>query len=417
MFRCNSSASSSSHLTSIPDIVNQEEQEYQDLNISDFHNWNIPKIPVKEIYRSSFLSDSFRTDQIAKTVEQVYAITKQEERCSLLSKESVKRHLDRGLKDKNILKALTLNIQTAGAITNMLKGSHALALIYRIYYKCMKTNLNIHALVKSPKDKTVLIQSNTNANIQVPKTISWNDITLPTSWVSENDSYPHKMQNDTVDLDYIKQYLDGTVRISFDQQRINPPLRIKELRIETSSQISKPCYSTQSNFDDSETSPGSPTLTDFEGTTPPVNPPNQVDPALRVLTRITNDDDSDDEYDELYEEFKSKKNKQKRKNWRSKYSSSQQDKMIDQWQQYMEDNNIEIYFFDYLEKIAIPTKPMSLSSVCSTSSQKTYSIESKELKVIKHDNETIDNKLVKIRNTTTQHLKHEVKIVKKILKN
>ncbi|KAI8563905.1 hypothetical protein RHMOL_Rhmol03G0145600 [Rhododendron molle] len=310
----------------------------------------------------------------------------------------------------------------------MLKGSHALALIYRIYYKCMKTNLNIHALVKSPKDKTVLIQSNTNANIQ-------------TSWVSENDSYPHKMQNDTVDLDYIKQYLDGTVRISFDQQRINPPLRIKELSrssssvslprhdknlinphvklrgIETSSQISKPCYSTQSNFDDSETSPGSPTLTDFEGTTPPVNPPNQVDPALRVLTRITNDDDSDDEYDELYEEFKSKKNKQKRKNWRSKYSSSQQDKMIDQWQQYMEDNNIEIYFFDYLEKIAIPTKPMSLSSVCSTSSQKTYSIESKELKVIKHDNETIDNKLVKIRNTTTQHLKHEVKIVKKILKN
>ncbi|KAI8572093.1 hypothetical protein RHMOL_Rhmol01G0171900 [Rhododendron molle] len=312
----------------------------------------------------------------------------------------------------------------------MLEGSHALALIYRIYYKCMKTNLNIHALVKSPKDKTVLIQSNTNANIQ-------------TSWVSENDSYPHKMQNDTVDLDYIKQYLDGTVRISFDQQRINPTLRIKELSrssssvslprhdknlinphvklrgIETSSQISKPCYSTQSNFDDSETSPGYPTHTDFEGTTPPVNPPNQVDPALRVLTRITNDDDSDDEYDELYEEFKSKKNKQKRKNWRSNYSSSQQDKMIDQWKQYIEDNNVEIYFFDYLEKFAIPTKPMSLSSVCSTSSQKTYSIESKELKVIKHDNEPVDNKfnkLVKISNTTTQDLKHEVKIVKKDIK-
>ncbi|KAI8572029.1 hypothetical protein RHMOL_Rhmol01G0167300 [Rhododendron molle] len=309
----------------------------------------------------------------------------------------------------------------------MLEGSHPLALIYRIYYKCMKTNLNIHALVKSPKDKTVLIQSNTNANIQ-------------TSWVSENDSYPHKMQNDTVDLDYIKQYLDGTVRISFDQQRINPLLRIKELsrssssvslprhdknlinphvklrEIETSSQISKPCYSTQSNFDDNETSPGSLTLTDFEGTTPPANPLNQVDPALRVLTRITNEDDSDDEYDELYEEFKSKKNKQKRKNWRSVYSSSQQDKMIDQWKQYIEDNNVEIYFFDYLEKIAIPTKPMSLSSVCSTSSQKIYNTKSKELKVIKHDNESVDNKLVKISNTTTQDLKHEVKIVKKDIK-
>ncbi|KAI8535414.1 hypothetical protein RHMOL_Rhmol10G0172100 [Rhododendron molle] len=80
----------------------------------------------------------------------------------------------------------------------------------------MKTNLNIHALVKSPKDKTVLIQSSTNAN-------------LPASWLSENESYPQKMQNDTIDLDYIQQYLDGTVRISFEQQRVNPPFRIKEL--------------------------------------------------------------------------------------------------------------------------------------------------------------------------------------------
>ncbi|KAI8571991.1 hypothetical protein RHMOL_Rhmol01G0164100 [Rhododendron molle] len=418
MFRCNSSASSSSHLTSIPDIVNQEEQEYQDLN-SDFQNWNIPKIPVKEIYISSFLSDSFRTDQIAKIVEQVYAITKQEERCSLLSKESVKRHLDRGLKDKNILKALTLNIQTAGAITNMLEGIHPLALIYRIYYKCMKTNLNIHALVKSPKDKTVLIQSNTNANIQVPKTISWNDITLPTSWVSENDSYPHKIQNDTVDLDYIKQYLDGTVRISFDQQRINPPLRIKELSIETSSQISKPCYSTQSNFDEDETSQGSPTPTDLDGTIPPVN---HINPALRVLTRITDDD----EYDYLYEEFKSKKNKQKRREWRSNYSSSKQNKMINQWQQYMENNNIEIYFFDYLESIYIPkkakiaiktvfTKDMTLSSVCLASSQETCNKELKEVNVIK--NKSANNKLVKINSTTIRDLKHEVKIVKQDIKN
>ncbi|KAI8547511.1 hypothetical protein RHMOL_Rhmol07G0201500 [Rhododendron molle] len=52
LFRCNSSASPSSmaSLSSILDIVNQEEHEYQDLN-NDLGNWNIPKIPVKEIYR------------------------------------------------------------------------------------------------------------------------------------------------------------------------------------------------------------------------------------------------------------------------------------------------------------------------------------------------------------------------------
>ena len=40
----------------------------------------------------------------------------------------------------------------------------------------MKTNLNVKALNKGPKDKTVLIQSSTSdANIQVPKTILWNN--------------------------------------------------------------------------------------------------------------------------------------------------------------------------------------------------------------------------------------------------
>ena len=32
---------------------------------------------------------------------------------------------------------------------------YSIALIYRIYYKCMKTNLNVHALVKSPSDQTL----------------------------------------------------------------------------------------------------------------------------------------------------------------------------------------------------------------------------------------------------------------------
>ncbi|KAL7184944.1 hypothetical protein ACSBR2_026980 [Camellia fascicularis] len=54
----------------------------------------------------------------------------------------------------------------------MLDGAQSIALIYRIYYKCIKINLNVHALVKSPKDKTLLIQNNiADANIKVQKTI------------------------------------------------------------------------------------------------------------------------------------------------------------------------------------------------------------------------------------------------------
>ena len=46
------------------------------------------------------------------------------------------------LNDPHLLKALTLNIKTAGEITQMIEGSQPLALIYRIHYKTMKTYLN-----------------------------------------------------------------------------------------------------------------------------------------------------------------------------------------------------------------------------------------------------------------------------------
>ena len=45
-------------MSSIPDIVNEEEHEYQDLS-TDLGNWNITKIPVIEIYKTSFLEYKF----------------------------------------------------------------------------------------------------------------------------------------------------------------------------------------------------------------------------------------------------------------------------------------------------------------------------------------------------------------------
>ena len=172
-----------------------------------------------------------------KIFEKVYALTKEYETCSMLNKESIKKHRLRGhnfihigliqvaikpltTKGKNssillglrdarfkdfkdsimgmlesslhdgpvhfncfldftltlsglhILKAVTLNIKISRAFTNMIEGSHSIALIYRIYYKCMKTNLNVNALVKSPNGQTLLIQSsNSNANVRIPKPI------------------------------------------------------------------------------------------------------------------------------------------------------------------------------------------------------------------------------------------------------
>ena len=121
------------------------------------------------------------------------------------------------LNDPHLLKALTLNIKTAGEITQMIEGSQPLALIYRIHYKTMKTDLNIHSLNKSPKDKIVLIQGSTSeANIQVPKTILWKDINLPSQWILENETPQRPINNNIINLENVRQYLDGTVRISFD---------------------------------------------------------------------------------------------------------------------------------------------------------------------------------------------------------
>ena len=57
------------------------------------------------------------------------------------------------LRDPHKLDALTLNIQLHGSFTNMKENVHNIALIYRVHYKCIKTNLNVQALHKSPKDK------------------------------------------------------------------------------------------------------------------------------------------------------------------------------------------------------------------------------------------------------------------------
>ena len=91
------------------------------------------------------------------------------------------------LDDPNIVKTLTLNILTFGY--DMDEGSKPLAIIYRIYYKLVKTTLNPHARLRDTGDKTLLIQSSTlDAKVQIPKMIQWKDIKLPKEWLLEQEA-------------------------------------------------------------------------------------------------------------------------------------------------------------------------------------------------------------------------------------
>ena len=74
------------------------------------------------------------------------------------------------LHDPHIRTALTLNIKTLGTLVVL--GTKQLALIYRVYYKCIRTNLNVQALNKKAKGETTLIQTTTlGSQILVPKTL------------------------------------------------------------------------------------------------------------------------------------------------------------------------------------------------------------------------------------------------------
>ena len=92
------------------------------------------------------------------------------------------------LDDPNIVKALTLNIASSGY--HMEEGSKPFALIYRIYYRLLGTQLNPGAKInREPSGKTMLIQCSTpDAKVQVPKMIQWQDVKLPTKWLLEQES-------------------------------------------------------------------------------------------------------------------------------------------------------------------------------------------------------------------------------------
>ncbi|KAI5337245.1 hypothetical protein L3X38_016514 [Prunus dulcis] len=79
--------------------------------------------------------------------------------------------------------------------------------------------MNFQALNKSPKSQTLLIQSHTpDSTVRVPHSIKSSEVTLPTDWTLTTEIPPVPIQRSLSDLDYIQQYLDGTIKINFGHQ-------------------------------------------------------------------------------------------------------------------------------------------------------------------------------------------------------
>jgi hypothetical protein len=118
------------------------------------------------------------------------------------------------LTDETVLQTLELNIETPSY--NMLEGAQPLVIVYRIYYKLMRTTLEPQALMKSPKEKTLLLQASTSdSHTKVPTQINWKDVKLPNRWLLRNVTQPTPVQSTLEDdLNYIDQHSDGSISIN-----------------------------------------------------------------------------------------------------------------------------------------------------------------------------------------------------------
>ena len=267
-------------------------------------------------------------------------------------------NLTLALDDPNIVKTLTLNIASSGY--HMEEGSKPFALIYHIYYILLGTQLNPCAINhREPSGKTMLIQCSTpDAKIQIPKMIQWQDVKLPTEWFLEQESPIAKPIFDELDLTHIQQYLDGTVKINFQN---NQPSRINEGRhsfagsesiskrdqdlneflqknFEKStdlklkgvssdkSQISSIYYSTKPEVSSpysriaSEEENDSKSVCPSDFDFPPIETPNYVK-QLRVL--IVLDENYEIDMVSLYNEFMLSKNRNKRKYFQNNFAQSE----------------------------------------------------------------------------------------------
>ena len=95
-----------------------------------------------------------------------------------------------------------------------------ITIIYRLYYKVMKTQLAPQALLISPKDETTLLLVNPErVNASVPRVLRHDEITSGLKWRLEDILPPTPPTPSEVDA--ITEFRNGTVEITFTPLRDN----------------------------------------------------------------------------------------------------------------------------------------------------------------------------------------------------
>jgi hypothetical protein len=120
------------------------------------------------------------------------------------------------LDDKNILDVLFLNVKLHGY--DMKEGSVPITLVYRVQYKVMNSIRSNFLKTKCDKsgETTLFLTDETKANVIVPKTIQWSDITLPEKWALEKAT--PALPRISPEFQDIIQHQAGTVELVFNRR-------------------------------------------------------------------------------------------------------------------------------------------------------------------------------------------------------
>lgn len=151
-------------------------------------------------------------------------------------------NLTLSLSDPTLLKALVLDLSTKGY--DMDEETENLILVYRVHYKAMNT---ICGDIKHLPDKldhsnpaTMLFQTDLKSAVHVPRSIPWDEVNFPESWIIPQASEPSIKTEERL-LTNIVNHPDGKAEVLFTPKS-------KSFRSSQSSQSSNRTFVTRSNL-------------------------------------------------------------------------------------------------------------------------------------------------------------------------
>ncbi|KAH0763372.1 hypothetical protein KY290_019445 [Solanum tuberosum] len=262
------------------------------------------------------------------------------------------------INDPNVMDSLTLNVKTKNLNSKI--NTREIAIIYRVYYRLMKTHLAPKARHESLKGETMLMEANhEHSSIFVPRTIQWKDILSNNDWRFENITPPFASHSERSQIERVIQFPDGSIELKFLD---NPARRSSSNRRSSwspstsgpSRPVPRPPSSskTPEEADDeiisvADNSKGKVTGVDFSGDIPKIF--YQDIPGSPTASEMEPPKEKPSWLGMLKEQWIHPDNQVKRKWYVSSYPLKQRESFRDLWMADMRRIGCEIEFFKWFE--------------------------------------------------------------------